>query len=369
MVDVVSVILPGLSGVPATRPENKDGCPPLENEPSAEPTATLCLSSPSCSVSPRPPLDVDRGLRRRQRQRERRRQRRQQLLLVVFVTRPRILFYVLQPRLFESPKSVARSALSVLVNLALPHDCDGRGRTRTRRKKGTTASIDVAAALVPTNTSSCLAWSGATVCLAKRRLACRFGRRLFRFAQVEMCLLQPSVVTTHEQAWEGRVLHWENQLLRAQTVAGFLSTLGGAYFMCHHLSSAVVLAQYQQRMAQFLSDSSMFYKCLVNQAYNVVYAGRFRSAMKLLRTIEQSVVLERPMDRDVLLQMCAAARLFARRVQKASLTLPKQPTSKRCTPDAASSTGSSAVVDDYARIRVVQDASTLRDLTVPFARR
>jgi Domain of unknown function (DUF4807) len=192
---------------------------------------------------------------------------------------------------------------------------------------------------------------------------------------------------------------WENQLVQAQTAAGFLSTLGGAYFMCHHLTSACVLAQQQRRLALVLNDPSMYYKCCINQAYNLIYGGRFRFAHRLLRQVEKRVrdhaAHELGEDsRTVILNMCQSAKQFGKRVKRAAAVLdtanltPKQKSqltvddSMESNSDAspeellpsntASAIGSHApkskVVDDFARIRVYQDESRWQDMVLPFQR-
>jgi hypothetical protein len=128
-----------------------------------------------------------------------------------------------------------------------------------------------------------------------------------------------------------------------------------------------VFAQEQQRMARILNDSSMFYKCMVNQAYDYIYAGKFAIAKRLLAQVQASVEQERPLDQHLLLKMCDSARLFLRRVKKASKALNLHSHNNDLSSPASSPT--SKTVDDFARIRVYQDESSMRDMIVPFDRR
>jgi hypothetical protein len=151
----------------------------------------------------------------------------------------------------------------------------------------------------------------------------------------------------------------------------------------------------------------MYYKSQINAAYNLIYIGHFPAARTLLRQVRDSVTQQmllserdsktiestsscclQDMDNSknqkvcshsdnakyrsavVLLRMCRAARVFAKRVEKAAAhlgrataaaaenSLPKPHTSNA----PASTTSSPKTVDDYARIRLVQDQSSSMDL-------
>jgi hypothetical protein len=139
-------------------------------------------------------------------------------------------------------------------------------------------------------------------------------------------------------------------MIRAQSLAGYFATLGGGYFMCHHWQTAVKLAQYQQQMAMILGDTGMIYKCILNQAYNYIYAGQFMLAYKWIH-----YVFVRVQGRDeVLANMCRSAHLFAKRVfelHRTSLGNDKLESKSR-------------TVDDYARVRIVRDRSSKDDKLV-----
>jgi hypothetical protein len=152
-------------------------------------------------------------------------------------------------------------------------------------------------------------------------------------------------------------------------------------------------------------DMDMYYKSQINTAYNLIYIGQFQAARTLLRQVRNAVTQQiskrqqgdssssssssslspclddisngnqqvRCSDSDtvkyggavVLIRMCRAARVFAKRVEKAAGRLGRGPTENTApyTGSAVATLPSSPkTVDDYARIRLVQDQSTSKDL-------
>lgn len=245
--------------------------------------------------------------------------------LVLFVpTASRLLWRELAPLLLQSDRRIARRVLH-----KLDHHAHWSRRVHRETKEPKDASE-------PSKHG-----------LQSRQLTVR--RRTPGHVRIA---LQPPSITLLETSWEGRLIHFEHQLIQAQTIAGYLSTLGGGYFMCHHFSTAVGLAREQQRMAKILNDSSMYYKCLINTAYNYIYAGQFDLANQVIDGVLASLVRERPLDTQVLYNMCRSARLFGKRVQRWA----RQHHERRL----------SKTVDDFARIRLVQDASTTAEVALPF---
>ena len=167
----------------------------------------------------------------------------------------------------------------------------------------------------------------------------------------------PTRGTPIETVWEGRLIQWEHHLLQASSLAAYFATLGGGFFLCRHLKTALQLAVQQQRMAVLLGDTGMYYRCLVNQAYNYIYAGYFRAARRILKQVQEAASSPQSIsDKEVLVQMCQSAVLFCRRVRKARQT----PVTEQ----------SALVKDDLYRIRMVQDQSLAStDVTAPFRRR
>ena len=150
----------------------------------------------------------------------------------------------------------------------------------------------------------------------------------------------------------------------------------------------------------------MYYKSQINAAYNLIYIGQFPAARTLLRQVRDAVTQQMLLsERDsktiessssscvqdmdtsknqkvrsdtnsakyrsavVLIRMCRAARVFAKRVEKAAAHLGRaKAAAENCLPKPhtrnapASTTSSPKTVDDYARIRLVQDQSSTMDL-------
>lgn len=159
-----------------------------------------------------------------------------------------------------------------------------------------------------------------------------------------------------EYLFEGLLIKLEHEMIQAQTMAAYFASLGGGFFLCRHLKTALVMARQQQRMAAILGDTSMFLKCLVNQAYDLIYAGSFQAANVVIKEVLQHARTMTPID-DSLIQMCRSARLFSKRVAKAR-QLPAESKSQMTN-------------DDLYRIRMVQDqsvAATSSDVLAPFRR-
>jgi hypothetical protein len=163
--------------------------------------------------------------------------------------------------------------------------------------------------------------------------------------------LEPSSHVQHDDSFTGRLIAWEHKLIRAQSLTGYIATLGGGFFLCHHFQTAIALAQQQQQLALFLNDYGMYYRCMVNTAYNFVYAGKFRMAHQVIQYVWTQAKLLTPAD-PVLEKMCSSAMLFCNRVRKASNRL--------------RASRVSTTIDDFARIRVFDDQSHNNDLHKPF---
>jgi hypothetical protein len=57
------------------------------------------------------------------------------------------------------------------------------------------------------------------------------------------------------------LIAYENCQIRLQSVSAYLSTLGGGYFLCHHLSTALLMAKKQCEVAQLRGDEDMVRVC------------------------------------------------------------------------------------------------------------
>jgi hypothetical protein len=162
-----------------------------------------------------------------------------------------------------------------------------------------------------------------------------------------------------DKTFAGLVLRHERTLLQKQTLTAWMATLGGGYFFCKQLSKSLRLARQQRSVASQIGNESMVRHCLLNEAYNLIYAGSFSEAKTVLSTLERTVVSKRASSRttqileehDVerTLRQCDAARTFMRRLKKLSPRLSKYRI------DGSTETHTK---DDYQRVRIVEVSSS-----------
>jgi hypothetical protein len=207
--------------------------------------------------------------------------------------------------------------------------------------------------------------------------------------------IQPPLTTRLEYTFTGLLLRWEHVLIQAQSLSGYIATLGGGFFLCHHFATAYRLALWQQQLAILLNDVVMYYTCAIHQAYSHVYAGHFGTAKRMLQQIE-SILLAydngdegdynvpalanrqsgpftaspcksapRPHKYPVLIQMCHSARLFCRRMCRTAHN--KGASTRHKVSALGASSTLLRTMDDLQRIRVVRDKSQRHDLVIPFA--
>jgi hypothetical protein len=166
-----------------------------------------------------------------------------------------------------------------------------------------------------------------------------------------------------EQLFTSALVRQENLYIKLQTLNAFIATMGGGYFLCRYLNTAVKLARYQRRIALALDDVQLAMKCTINEAYNYIHAGEIGLAKRLIRRTwkqakerafqEKINVWNRDSSSsmDVVLGMCRSALWFAKAVERAGLREEEL--------DMTSSTTSSSEVhrqatrDDFLRIRIV----------------
>lgn len=253
-------------------------------------------------------------------------------MLVLTVPRSRFLWQVLASLFLRANKALARRAVSCLLQNCEPWMCQVQ--------------------LPPCRESAVQQESPRERWAQKRPL-----RHRRHHSQQHFLWIQPSPLVQLEDSFTGRLIAWEHKLIRAQSLTGYIATLGGGFFLCHHFQTAIALARQQQQLALFLNDYGMYYRCMVNTAYNFVYAGRFRMASQLIQNVWEQAKLLTPSD-PVLEKMCSSAMLFCKRVRIASnrLRTQKSPMGLRV----------SRTIDDFARIRVFADQSLESDLHKPF---
>lgn len=158
-----------------------------------------------------------------------------------------------------------------------------------------------------------------------------------------LVVVPPTIDTSPNATFLSVVLRTEHRMLKLQTMSAVLSTLGGGYFFCKHLTVSLHLARQQRALAIQLGSVGMIRQCTVNEAYNLIYAGRFAEAEIVLAQLEAS--LEGSDDMTTTNQ-CEAARLFAKRLKEVAA----KGTLKPYNPEDPTQ---SHTVDDFQRIRIV----------------
>jgi hypothetical protein len=134
-----------------------------------------------------------------------------------------------------------------------------------------------------------------------------------------------------DKTFAGLVVRHEQTLLQKQTLTAWMATLGGGYFFCKQLSKSLRLARQQRFIASQIGNESMVRHCLLNEAYNLIYAGSFLEANNVLSTLERMVIsnassrttqILEEHDIERTLRQCDAARIFMRRLKNCPLGYP-----------------------------------------------
>ena len=166
-------------------------------------------------------------------------------------------------------------------------------------------------------------------------------------------LLNPPVLSHPDYIFASVVLRTEHSLIKRQTLTAWWSTLGGGYFFCKRLGVSLQLARQQKALALQIGNISMARQCQINEAYNLMYAGKFRAAKLVLKDLEEQVLQHQQQqqhscgeDGSLTLQQCHAARIFVKRLKQV-----KKQGLKGYRLDEA---GEKHTVDDYQRIRIVE---------------
>jgi hypothetical protein len=94
--------------------------------------------------------------------------------------------------------------------------------------------------------------SASTTIYSPSASATRYPSQLILFIQPPKIMIPAA---RFEYYWETTLIHLEHRLILAQSLAGLYSTLGGGCHMTRRMSTAIVLAQQQQRMALILNVS------------------------------------------------------------------------------------------------------------------
>ena len=100
--------------------------------------------------------------------------------------------------------------------------------------------------------------------------------------------LQPSTSPTSNISL--RLICLENLMIKLVSVTALVSTLGGGYFLCNYLSTAVSLARQQCILALMRGDLHMSLKCRINEGYCYIHSGRIKRARKTIRRVLKDVL-------------------------------------------------------------------------------
>lgn len=199
------------------------------------------------------------------------------------------------------------------------------------------------------------------------RLVRRFFRHLFpsracpRHISILPLYIFPPLSIRLDGTFEAVVVSHERIVLKKQTMTAFMATLGGGFYMMKNLQPALQLARTQRALAMELGNHRMAQQCLLNEAYNLLYAGKFRFAKTVLAQLEyemhqvQTSSLTSWADREdaqQTLRQCRAARILMRRLQRLSHRLSKHRSGVNSNhiPDEQAA---NRTTDDFYRLRIV----------------
>jgi hypothetical protein len=146
------------------------------------------------------------------------------------------------------------------------------------------------------------------------------------------------------------VVRLENAWLRLSTLTAWWATLGGGYFFCRRISYSLQLARQQRAVALLLGNVGMARQCSINEAYNLLYGGRFQEARTVLLKLWKSC----PDEDTVTQNQCRAAWILGKRLKKTARKLERyRHSDDRDLPRNNSKKRTMDLVDDYQRIRLV----------------
>lgn len=145
------------------------------------------------------------------------------------------------------------------------------------------------------------------------------------------------------------VVRLENALLRLTTLTAWWATLGGGYFFCRRISYSLQLARQQRAVALLLGNVGMARQCSINEAYNLLYCGRFHDARTVLLKLWKSC----PDEDTVTRNQCRAAWVLGKRLKKTARKLERYHHSDDGHLPKNGKKRPVDLVDDYQRIRLV----------------
>ena len=188
--------------------------------------------------------------------------------------------------------------------------------------------------------------------------------------KIQVSLLQIYIIPNNhpnmrpERIFTSSLVKLENFQIQLQSLNAYVATMGGGYFLCHYLSTAICLARYQRCIAFKLGDYNLALKCTVNEAYNYIYAGMIKRAFETIGQVEDLVQKRKNMishsdgsEEDVIISMCKAAKLLAtymKTTEEGNISNKESCTVKNHLKQNAIKDTVSATHDDFQRMRVVK---------------
>jgi len=313
-----------------------------------------------------------------------------------------VLWNTLRPLLFDAPRSVSRRALScILTECFFKNDNDDASpygwwkkeqQHQNDQQQRSAAVVETTSNTETLDELSCtIEQRSLRVPLPSSSLLSRSSLTRKRKHNTKIVLwIQPTTTVRVEYLFASLLIRWEHRFIQAQSLAGYIATLGGGFFLCHHFSTAIFLAEQQQRLALLLNDENMYYACAINKAYSCIYNGKFDTARSILRQVRRAIApppappavnhattltsQQQQHPHPVIEKMCRSALLFGKRMRRQSKLLLSSKSSDAGSASGQTNAGTtaqqppSATVDDYLRVRVVRDKSRTDDLVIPFSK-
>lgn len=184
--------------------------------------------------------------------------------------------------------------------------------------------------------------------------------------------------TSPTSLFSGRLIYEENTLIRLTSLSAYISTMGGGFFLCRYLSTAVSMARQQCRIALIRGDEEMAFKCRINEGYCYIHAGKLKRGKKIIKCVLYDVAKrqkqkygldwEVSMEHEeselahssygelnelmVIRNMCTSALRFANLIKQQKL---KEAAAAAGDETENNKLSVSVTHDDFQRIRVVKD--------------
>jgi len=137
-------------------------------------------------------------------------------------------------------------------------------------------------------------------------------------AHAVFILMFPTTIPTIDTTFISALIRMEHAMLKLQSLSAYAATLGGGFFFCRRLAFSLQLARYQRSLAMVLGQTGMVRACTINEAYNLIFLGRFRAARRVLKRLFHETC--DGVD-DLVQKQCRAAWLLSRRLERVSQNL------------------------------------------------